>query len=103
MVGLCKAYAAQVSESPGKALESPAFTALVTEAGGADKVDGFCEKTAAAAEHPGGAPSDVQAPSAGDRGQQPSPASNAQIPTSRPQPPAVPPTAAPTGLPTPSR
>lgn len=40
--GLCKAYAAKPEGERGKALESPAFQALITEAGGLDKVGEFC-------------------------------------------------------------
>jgi hypothetical protein len=49
MTGLCRAYNAQVGTSPGKALDSPAFTALVTAAGGKDKVAAFCTATLGAA------------------------------------------------------
>ena len=40
--GLCQAYTAHVGSSPGKALDSPAFSALITAAGGKDKVAAFC-------------------------------------------------------------
>ncbi|NUR69384.1 MAG: hypothetical protein HOU81_01045 [Hamadaea sp.] len=40
--GLCKAYAAKPDGERGKALESPAFQALVTAAGGLDKVTDYC-------------------------------------------------------------
>jgi hypothetical protein len=40
--GLCKAYQAKADIERGKALDSPAFTALVTAAGGLDKVDTYC-------------------------------------------------------------
>ena len=52
--GLCQAYTAQVSSSPGKALDNPAFTALITAAGGKGSVTGFC--TSLLATHPGNAP-----------------------------------------------
>lgn len=42
LVGLCRAYAAGVSDNPGAALENPAFTVLITAAGGKDKVKGYC-------------------------------------------------------------
>ena len=91
-VGMCLAYAAEVGNNPGKALESPAFTALVTAAGGTDKVDGFCQTQTAAAEHAGAA-NGVPAPPAANEH-----ASNAtshpQAPTSHP---TGPPTAPPTG------
>ncbi len=40
--GLCHAYAAGAGSNPGKALENPAFTALITAAGGKDKVSSYC-------------------------------------------------------------
>jgi len=40
--GLCKAYAAKPTGERGKALESPAFQALITAAGGVDKVTDYC-------------------------------------------------------------
>lgn len=102
MAGLCRAYNAEVSNNPGKAMESPAFTALVDAAGATDKVDGFCkEKLAAAADHPGGAPEDAtHSPAdAAEQGVEKA-ESHAQVPTSRPQPPAGPPAGTPTGGPT---
>lgn len=96
MTGLCKAYTAEVSTNPGKALESPAFTALITAAGGADKVDGFCETQAAASEADGATQSGVPAaPAAGDNAEKAS--GHAQVPTSRPEPPTGPPTGGPNG------
>ncbi len=68
MIGLCQAYTAQVGENPGKALDSPAFTALVTAAGGEDGVDEFCQTVADAAKDAGrsgdphGRPSDLPTP-----------------------------------------
>jgi|RhiMetdeSRZDD1v2_1073273.scaffolds.fasta_scaffold51291_5 hypothetical protein len=40
--GLCEAYAAKPDGERGKALESPAFQALNTAAGGIDKVADYC-------------------------------------------------------------
>lgn len=40
--GLCRAYTARVSTSPGKALQNPAFTALIAAAGGTANVNAFC-------------------------------------------------------------
>ena len=94
MVGLCQAYLAEVGNAPGRALESPAFTALVDAAGGADSVGGFCqEQIARAKDGNGGPPSGVPAPPAA-----PEPATS-HTPTDRPQPPTTRPTA-PTGPPT---
>ncbi|SCL39049.1 hypothetical protein GA0070624_6431 [Micromonospora rhizosphaerae] len=44
LVGLCRAYRAGVADSQGKALENPAFTVLITTAGGKDKVAAYCDK-----------------------------------------------------------
>jgi hypothetical protein len=51
LAGLCHAYAAGDKAEHGKALESPAFTVLVTTAGGKDKVDAYCTKILAEADH----------------------------------------------------
>jgi hypothetical protein len=40
--GLCTAYTAQLHNNPGKALDNPAFTALINAAGGKDRVAGYC-------------------------------------------------------------
>jgi hypothetical protein len=58
LVGLCHAYLAGAGHAHGKALDSPAFTALITAAGGRDNVDGYCTALLAtpagsAATHPG--------------------------------------------------
>jgi hypothetical protein len=70
LVGLCRAYTAGAGSEHGKALENPAFNALITAAGGKDKVDGYCTRLLAASpsashpggkgndDHPSGAPSD---------------------------------------------
>jgi hypothetical protein len=51
MVGLCRAFTAGAGSNPGKALENPAFTALITAAGGKDKVTTFCTAVLADAAH----------------------------------------------------
>jgi len=76
--GLCQAYTAQVSSSPGKALDSPAFTALITAAGGRDSVTAFC--TSMLATHPGNAPASHPA---GKPSSHPAPA-NTTHPTGKP-------------------
>ncbi|HEX2419020.1 MAG TPA: hypothetical protein VHJ83_13005 [Micromonosporaceae bacterium] len=68
LVGLCKAYGAKVGATEeGKALDSPAFQALVTAAGAKDKVTSYCENLLASAkpkhgeapaDRPSGAPTD---------------------------------------------
>ncbi|HEX5114116.1 MAG TPA: hypothetical protein VFW65_02850 [Pseudonocardiaceae bacterium] len=42
LVGLCHAYIAGAGSDHGKALQNPAFTALITSAGGKTKVDAYC-------------------------------------------------------------
>jgi hypothetical protein len=42
LTGLCNAYTAGAGSEHGKALDSPAFRALVTAAGGKDEVDAYC-------------------------------------------------------------
>ena len=42
--GLCTAFNAGVGDNPGKALDNPAFTALINAAGGKDAVSGYCVK-----------------------------------------------------------
>jgi hypothetical protein len=42
LVGLCRAYAAGVQDNPGKALDNPAFGALITAADGKDNVSDYC-------------------------------------------------------------
>lgn len=42
LVGLCRAYAAGVHDNPGKALDNPAFGALIAAADGKDKVTDYC-------------------------------------------------------------
>ncbi|TML30880.1 MAG: hypothetical protein E6G35_05550 [Actinobacteria bacterium] len=68
LVGLCHAYTAGAGSDHGKALESPAFTALITAAGGKDKVDGFCTATLASV-----APSTSATPDHPGDGNHPSP------------------------------
>jgi hypothetical protein len=62
LVGLCHAYLAGAGSDHGKALENPAFSVLITTAGGKDKVDAFCTALLASAgpskdakDHPTGA------------------------------------------------
>ena len=53
LLGLCHAYVAGAGSEHGKVLENPAFGALITTAGGKDKVDAFCADLLASA-GPGG-------------------------------------------------
>jgi hypothetical protein len=89
--GLCQAYTAHVGSSPGKELDSPAFSALITAAGGTDKVAAFCTSLLATqpgngpTTHPGGKPSSLPTPA------------NTTHPTGKP---TTDPTGHPTGKPT---
>ena len=64
-VGLCRAYGAGNKDSRGKALQSPAFTALITAAGGDQGVTAFCVRVLADAsgKKPSGRPSEAGRPS----------------------------------------
>jgi len=66
LLGLCHAYTAGAGADHGKALSDPAFTDLITAAGGTDKVTAFCASILAsaaanAASHPA-APADTAHP-----------------------------------------
>lgn len=75
LYGLCHAYDAGAGSDPGKALSSPAFTALVTAAGGKDKVTSYCSALLASSpsghsgsnqhSHPTGKPSSLPTPGSG--------------------------------------
>lgn len=56
LVGLCRAYKAGAGDNPGKALENPAFTVLITTAGDKEKVAAYCEALLAAHKSDHGAP-----------------------------------------------
>lgn len=110
MFGLCQAYEAQVSNNPGKAHDNPAFTALVTAAGGKDDVGEYCDSVLAAKDTGGshGKPTDLPTPEnpgnggAGDAGHPP--ADDPATPPSRGHAPDSPPATgnaeSPNGLPT---
>jgi hypothetical protein len=74
LVGLCHAYSAGNKTERGKALDNPAFTALITTAGGRDKVDAFCQtllasaKPSTAASHPAGSPDNDSHPTGAPTG-----------------------------------
>lgn len=42
MRGLCTAFKAHAGDNPGKAMENPAFKALIARAGGKDNVTAYC-------------------------------------------------------------
>lgn len=74
--GLCQAYTSHAGSNPGKALSNPAFSALITAAGGKDKAAAFCASLLASSpgnsptshpdgkptSHPGGKPSSLPSP-----------------------------------------
>jgi hypothetical protein len=98
LVGLCRAYGAGVADAKGKALSNPAFTALVTAAGGEEAVPAYCTTVLASA--PGGKPTALPTQA---QSHQPSsrptgpPATHPSAPTTHPTgPPATHPTGAPT-------
>lgn len=67
MFGLCHAYTAGVAEGGGMALDNPAFSVLIRNAGGRDKVAAYC--TTVLATRPGNAPTAHPSGQAGDHGQ----------------------------------
>lgn len=66
MFGLCHAYTAGVADSSGKALDNPAFSVLIRNAGGKDKVTAYC--TTVLATPPGNAPTAHPTGQSGDHG-----------------------------------
>src|SRR5262249_54789775 len=52
LVGLCHAFTAGAGAEHGKALENPAFTVLITTAGGKDKAEAYCTTLLAASASP---------------------------------------------------
>ncbi|MEU5266598.1 hypothetical protein [Amycolatopsis sp. NPDC021455] len=100
LVGLCHAYSAGDKAEHGKALESPAFTALITAAGDKAKVDGYCDTLlkaeASTPAHPTGTPGAPADPGNSDQGKSHAPETGAH-PTGAPEthpsgPPATRPT-----------
>lgn len=56
LVGLCRAFQAGAGDNPGKALENPAFGALIEAAGDEESVADFCTDVLASAAPEKGAP-----------------------------------------------
>jgi hypothetical protein len=90
--GLCKAYQATDRSKAGSSLDSAAFTALATEAGGADQVATYCVALIGEPKETG-KPSELPTPTA-----KPTPAKPTDKPTGKP---SVQPT--PTAKPTPAK
>ncbi|MFC0548284.1 hypothetical protein [Kutzneria chonburiensis] len=55
LTGLCNAFTAGAGSDHGKALDNPAFSALITAAGGRDKVDAYCADLLAGKQEKGSA------------------------------------------------
>jgi hypothetical protein len=89
--GLCQAYTAHAGRNTGKSLESPAFSALITAAGGKDSVTAFCASLLAthpgnaSASHPSGKPSSHPAP-ANTRHPTDKPTARVSLPPGKPTP-----------------
>jgi hypothetical protein len=91
LIGLCTAYLAGAGEDHGKALENPAFGALVTAAGGTENVDSYCTElgvTAPGADRGSGSPTDHPTG-------KPSNVGPSELPTGPPSHPTGPPTTPP--------
>jgi hypothetical protein len=66
LVGLCRAFVAGATDNDGHAIDNPAFSVLISAAGGEDKVAAYCDGLLATAPgadappaHPTGPPSEV--------------------------------------------
>lgn len=94
LVGLCHAYTAGAGDNPGKALENPAFSVLISAAGGKDKVAAYCETTLAAAKK------GESSPSAGRPTSRPDGATNAHSTAKPDSAPSTKPSDAPNSHPT---
>jgi hypothetical protein len=93
MFGLCQAYSAGAANDHGRALDNPAFSVLITNAGGEDQVADYCATVLA--NPPGNAPSTHPTGESGEHGQ------SATHPTGQPTShPAPEPTERPTEHPT---
>jgi hypothetical protein len=91
LVGLCHAYTAGDKAEHGKALESPAFTVLITTAGGKDQVDAYCVKVLADADHGSNGAESTPPPAATDHTPPPHP-TEGQGNTHKADPPVTKPT-----------
>ncbi len=81
VVGLCRAYRARVRTAGGKALDHPAFKALIAAAGKKADVPAYCDTVLAARNRPTGPPTPVPAAT---RKHQPPPRTNAPHPPQDP-------------------
>ena len=66
LTGLCHAWLAGAGAEHGNARSNPAFSVLVSTAGGSDAVDSYCTELLASSTHPAGDDSDE--PESGDSG-----------------------------------
>ena len=104
VLNLCRAYTAGAGNNPGKALDNPAFGALVDAAGGRDKVAAYCAAALATANgggNGGASGGNGDGPPAVGRDHDGRPGGAPGHPTGKPdkQPPKGPPTAEPNGNP----
>jgi hypothetical protein len=85
LAGLCHAYDAGNKADRGKAVENPAFTALISTAGGKDKVEEFC-RTTLATPGPSSSPAPSSSPSPSDKkaDKKPGKARRSSVPTELP-------------------
>jgi hypothetical protein len=91
LVGLCTAYQAGVATNPGRALDNPAFTALIIAAGGKDNVIAYCAAILPGP-HPSGTPSHpTAAPSSPSSHPAEPPSTHPDAPTHPTGPPSTPP------------
>ncbi|MEH0844993.1 hypothetical protein V6U81_21655 [Micromonospora sp. CPCC 205711] len=51
-VGLCRAYRAGAGDNPGRTLDNPVFSDLIRDAGGREKVAGYCDQVTGEAASP---------------------------------------------------
>lgn len=105
MTGLCNAYAAKDGEERGKALDSPAFEALITAAGGRDNVSDYCDDLTKKTGKPSDLPTPTDPGKDSDHGNAPStrpaPETNHTTPSNRPVTPGASHPAEPSGGATP--
>jgi hypothetical protein len=66
LAGLCNAFTADAGADRGKALENPAFNALITAAGGKDKVPAYCADLAGKPGKSGNPPGKPNTPANGN-------------------------------------
>ncbi|MFC4016499.1 hypothetical protein ACFOW4_00840 [Micromonospora sp. GCM10011542] len=84
LLNLCRAYRADAGDNPGRSLDNPVLSELITAAGDRQRVGEYCDRVLAG----GPTPSDLR------------PSRRPDVTPSRPGPPVQPPSVPPTGKPT---